>query len=473
MRRAWLVLLISAGCVGTPEIPDAGSDAGSTDAGQTDAGSIDAGPTDAGQTGLPIRHLADGGAAARGKSLFTDGKLGGQMFPRLAIRNLWVVWGTGQPPTDAAYWEAFRARYGLAVAPYPNEGYPLGIHGVDAMTATIDCLACHAGNVAGSVVIGVGNSEFDLQGLFDDLAALAAVAPMFGFPAYTLPYTLSNRTGSAGANDAMGLGMTLAKRAAPGATINTEYGFQRAPAWWSLKHKSVHYTDGSGESGGTRPMMATLLASTTTLAQLQAQDAAFADLYQYLLTLEAPAWPFTVDAALAAKGRAVFSTACASCHGVYQGATSFPDRVVPRAEVGTDPIRAERFGSAEAAFVNASWFGADHPMRSTGGYLAPVLTGVWANAPYFHNGSVPTLEAVLDSSKRLTRWRRVGHGTADYDPAAVGWKVTSATAVGQATIDARRTYDTTAPALSNAGHVYGDALSAEDRRAVLEYLKTL
>jgi len=475
------LLLLVTGCGATP-FPDAGIDAGAdagsvdagdSDAGDSDAGGFDAGSADAGTVGLPVRHLADAGAAARGEALFTGGKLGGRLVPRLAMRNLWVVWQVAPPATDAAYWEAFRARYGLAVAPFSNEGYPLGVHGVDAMWATIDCLACHAANVAGEVVIGAGNSEFDLQGLFDDLAALAVVAPMYGFPAYTLPFTLTNRTGAAGSNDAMGLGMTLAKRAAPGAAINTEYGFQRPPAWWSLKHKGVHYTDGSGEAGATRLMMATLLASSMTLAELQAQDAAFADVYQYLLTLNPPRWPFAVDPVLVAKGRAVFSTACASCHGVYQGAGSFPDRVVPRAEVGTDPIRAERFGAAEAALINASWFGADHPMRATGGYLAPVLTGVWANAPYFHNGSVPTLEAVLDSSKRLVRWRRVGHEKTDYDADAVGWKVTPGPAVGQATIEARRTFDSMAAGLSNAGHLYGDPLTAEDRRAVLEYLKTM
>ena len=49
----------------------------------------------------------------------------------------------------------------------------------------------------------------------------------------------------------------------------------------------------------------------------------------------------------------------------------------------------------------------------------------------------------------------------------------TATAVGQATLEARRTFDATAPGLSNAGLAYGDALSPDDRTALLEYLKSL
>jgi hypothetical protein len=121
-------------------------------------------------------------------------------------------------------------------------------------------------------------------------------------------------------------------------------------------------------------------------------------------------------------------------------------------------------------FVNASWFGADGAMRSTHGYLAPDLTGVWATAPYLHNGSVPTLEALLDSSKRPARFQRTG----EYDPVAVGWRFTAVTApAGQASLETRRVYDTTATGLANTGHLSGDALSADERRAVLEYLKTL
>src|SRR5256885_8025425 len=52
------------------------------------------------------------------------------------------------------------------------------------------------------------------------------------------------------------------------------------------------------------------------------------------------------------------------------------------------------------------------------GYIAPPLDGIWATAPFFHNGSVPTLEGVLDSTKRPAKWTRSFVST-DYDQAAV------------------------------------------------------
>ncbi len=161
------------------------------------------------------------------------------------------------------------------------------------------------------------------------------------------------------------------------------------------------------------------------------------------------------------------------------------------------------------------------------GYQAPPLYGVWATAPYFHNGSVPTVEQVLDSSQRSTIWRRklqtIGPVTGfdqrlstAYDFGALGWQsdVLSCSDMpgsvlfncnpvddqgpslpqlaqnyldglvswaGLATIpdpapgaaDKRLIYDTRILGNDNGGHVFTDVLTAEERRALLEYLKTL
>jgi hypothetical protein len=100
---------------------------------------------------------------------------------------------------------------------------------------------------------------------------------------------------------------------------------------------------------------------------------------------------------------------------------------------------------------------------------------VWASAPYLHNGSVPTIEALLDSSKRPQYWTRTFSST-DYDAVALGWKFTTLDH-GQAAepnATARtKIYDTTLVGYGNAGHTFGDDLDAGERTAVLEYLKTL
>ena len=199
--------------------------------------------------------------------------------------------------------------------------------------------------------------------------------------------------------------------------------------------------------------------------------------HHYILSLTAPVWDLApLDTEAAARGAAVFEGRCAGCHGATCGEDggAYASPVIPLAEIGTDPVRAEAFTDTEQAWINASWYGQAHPVDNTDGYLAPVLAGVWATAPYFHNGSVPDLRGVLDSAKRPTRWRRTGAAEDDYDTEHVGWRYTAVdTPVGQGDIDTRRVYDTTVPGLGNCGHTFGDALSEEERADLLEFLKTL
>ena len=69
------------------------------------------------------------------------------------------------------------------------------------------------------------------------------------------------------------------------------------------------------------------------------------------------------------------------------------------------------------------------------GYQAPPLDGIWATAPYLHNGSVPTLYHLLKSSDRPARFRRPPSTDFEhYDQVKVGWKFEPVT-------DAPRTHD--------------------------------
>jgi mono/diheme cytochrome c family protein len=425
---------------------------------------------------LPVRRSWDPAAVARGEALFVDGTLGDGLIPEVGLRNLWAVWGTGPIPSDAGYWEAFRDRYGLLEAPWPNDGLPLGLHRVGGGMTTVSCLLCHADEVAGQPVIGVGNSRLDVQALIDDLIALQDLAGMLGLPDFELPYTITDRTGAAGSIDGVGIGMQISLLyGPPGADIETHFGFQQAAPWWTLKHKDRVYSDGTGDGGNHRSMASTLLAFGMTFAELQAVEPDLLDLQAMMFSLQPPAWPFEVDEALVDDGREVYLASCASCHGdPCDPAVGYPDLVLPAGEVGTDPVRAERWTQAEASWANVSWFGDAGAMTDTDGYLANPLHGVWASAPYLHNGTVPDLASLLDSSARPAVWQRTGAGADDYDPARVGWRFTEPAApTDRSTPEARRVMDTSVPALSNAGHTYGDALSEAQRAALLEYLKVL
>ena len=186
----------------------------------------------------------------------------------------------------------------------------------------------------------------------------------------------------------------------------------------------------------------------------------------YIGSLKAPAYPLAIDRALAAAGEPVYSAHCAECHA--QGAQR-TGTVIPLDEIGTDRHRLDMWTASAVTAYNAygdnySWKFAN--FRKTNGYTAVPLDGIWLTGPYLHNGSVPTLADLLEPvAQRPTRFWR---GYDLFDAVRVGF-----VSDGE---DARRVgtpLDVTKPGNSNAGHTYGTTLSADEKRALLEFLKTL
>jgi mono/diheme cytochrome c family protein len=201
--------------------------------------------------------------------------------------------------------------------------------------------------------------------------------------------------------------------------------------------------------------------------------------------LQAPKWPAdifgSIDQTKATAGEKTFNDTCRGCH---------QNRLYPLTDAGTDPQRANSFGQPVAggvpfpaaikpildslkarAFLDDGISTADqaamdaNPViwRATGEYLARPLTGVWATAPYLHNGSVPTLWHLLHSAQRPAKFIV---GNREYDPAKVGYS----------TDGSGWTFDTSQPGNSNIGHTgdkYGTNLTEDQKAALLEYLKTI
>lgn len=99
-----------------------------------------------------------------------------------------------------------------------------------------------------------------------------------------------------------------------------------------------------------------------------------------------------------------------------------------------------------------------------GPYAARPLYGIWAAAPYLHNGSVPTLYDLLLPPDR--RPKKFALGGRDYDPVKLGFVVTTSCDQQDCLVDTTQVGD------GNGGHLWGTDLAEADRMALLEYLKT-
>jgi mono/diheme cytochrome c family protein len=270
-------------------------------------------------------------------------------------------------------------------------------HDVDGRDRVgITCAVCHAAVKDGAVVVGAARRSLDLGAL-------------------RLAYYRD--TGAAVDPD-------LARRMAtwgPGRADVTEDDDEdpvAIPDLWGLRTQAFLTQAGTIRHVGPAALairQETQLLHASQLRVRPPRELAWA-LAMFLYSIEPPPARPVADSAAVARGEALFAAHCASCHAsaVYGG------DAIPAAKVGTDPALA------------------DGKARGTGRYRIAPLVRVADAAPYFHDGSVPTLELVL-SRERL-------------EPTFTGG------ARGPGPI---------------AGHLFGTDLAAADRAAVVRYLESL
>lgn len=358
-----------------------------------------------------------------------------------------------------------------------------------------NCLICHGGEFDGELVIGLGNEFLDFSD--DPLAGVEGIgmavtdgaeAAAWGRWADRIgaiaPYMI---TDTVGVNPAPNLTMALmAHRDPEDLTWYPEPRLEpppreplpvSVPPWWRMARKHAMFYHGAGRGDHVRFMMMKALVCTDDIDEAERIYDWFVDLRAYIASLEPPDYPYPIDADLAEQGRAVFERTCSACHGRYGDDPSYPNLIVGLDEIGTDPAYAEQAVEAERfiRWFNGSFYGQDAEARPAPGYVAPPLDAVWATAPYLHNGSVPNLAMLLDSTIRPTWWR---HRTEprEYDTETLGWQHVELDHGKDGAADdaeARAIYDTIRHGYGNAGHTFGDVLDDTERRAVLEYLKTL
>jgi mono/diheme cytochrome c family protein len=424
---------------------------------------------------------ADRPSPERGRDLLFYHSLNPANWSMQAYDDAWKQWGVREKPSD--YDAVFRQRYGLHWAPFENKGKPLGLIEAPRFFGkglTNNCLLCHAGTIAGQTIIGLGNASLDLQGLFEDLSRADGLELGLPFQMAYVRGTIDPLNPVAFLLQFRDADLNVQK---PHPFHYSAYVCSDPPAWWLLKKKKTRDWTAPMDVHSTRIDMVNLLTPLNSGGYIQKQEAAFADLEAYLRTIEAPKYPFPIDEPLAARGRELYQETCARCHGTYGPAGHYPNKIVALGTIGTDRTLADGTNPEVLKFLNQSWFGREpgpggQPLQFTApsGYQAPPLDGIWATAPYFHNGSVPTVYHVLKSKARpkvYTRSYRTG--PEDYDPVKLGCKMTvlDSPVHPKSGFQARQIYDTTQPGRGNGGHTFGDHFSDEQRAAVIEYLKTL
>jgi hypothetical protein len=252
------------------------------------------------------------------------------------------------------------------------------------------------------------------------------------------------------------------------------------------------------------------------------------EIESWVATLHSPAWPAKlfgpIDTDLSSKGKDIYDMKCAKCHEVVSRQDqSYQPHMIQASVIGTDPVMVDNlllqqnpdklqpwgsgklegkstglfashnfddhlkvrgdaltklatdalregvlFGPTVGALQKSYVYnGSPQPQFDPRSYKARPLNGIWAVAPYFHNGSVRTLMQLLTRDDQREPRFRVG--SREFDPKDVGF-------ANVGSDEDSYLFDTTRPGNSNGGHSgsdYGTDLSSGDKRALIEYLKSL
>jgi len=359
-----------------------------------------------------------------------------------------------------------------------------------------NCLTCHAGRIDDALIIGLGNEfgDFTQDPSRLTLQAGNLVRGDAETRAWThwadridgiAPYIQMKTVGP---NPATNLTWALMAHLDPETLTWSQQPLIdpppedplpiSVPPWWNMRKKNAMFYTTIGRGSHAHFMLLASMLCIEGTDDVETITSYAPDIEAYIKSLTPPDFPYPIDSTMAAAGQTVFEAKCSACHGTYGDNETYPNRVYPLDAIGTDPAYATEATNGDRdrfyAWVARSPY-SDAIAAPAPGYIAPPLDGIWATAPYLHNGSVPSMEALLSSDLRPMFWR---HRTAPraYDPNAMGWAFESLAAGQSAEPDAdlrRLIYDTTQRGYGNQGHTFSDALSPADKRALLEYLKTL
>ena len=446
------------------------------------------------------------------------------------------------------------------------------------------CNICHSGQV-GSAADGAGlGVQYGGAGSIGDFSVLLRDFDGVGS---LLPALITKSRGT-GAIDQFQLGYLLFSKGNPALLANPKILFSgaigtiKSPNFWNMGHRPQKFHGAVLPMDANRIDMAEYYPFQDFLQGKDPTD--WVDAHDrsaqtWAESLSSPTYPGPINTALAEQGAILFHSkdlwapnlnnpvpkpaggngSCASCHGAYSprfvNDPSYLDSPalegiaaddVPMNVIGSDPVYINSMQSLKDPDGGYNQASAKNDFlycgigalgdSQTPGMLAPPLYGVWAAAPYLHNGSVPTVWEVLKPSDRHDIWRRVsspapaglenkvvmGYDTnlqRAYDPVHLGWRydvvqcgdngttpfvncnkdpadapvnvqqwlgdlyskigllwlipLPNELLLSQQQIEGRKVYNTHLYSQSNQGHEFTAVLTDAERAALIEYLKTL
>lgn len=170
-----------------------------------------------------------------------------------------------------------------------------------------------------------------------------------------------------------------------------------------------------------------------------------------------------VTGALFAEKKAIGKQVVATFFGVELPAQDIPTSIEPQSN---DPLRQVVLTNNFPARDRCN----NRGLLSQIEYKAHPLEGIWATAPYLHNGSVRSLAELL----LLPEDRSPGFnvGAVEFDPKNVGLSDTVLNEELVSFLQTRNALGNPIPGNSNQGHLYGTGLDPDEKAAIVEYLKT-
>ena len=415
----------------------------------------------------------------------------------------------------------------------------------------INCFACHSGVVNGQVVAGLGSNTVmqspprpegtEGPNMFQIMAGLTpaeqqVVAEAMGESYAVNPLTpeRTSRGDNFGPFGVWARGAALEDPENKGLVVSAEKteltdiieNNMTPPVnpmpWWLMKYKTFDYWYGDGNPYDAGHFSFNFTGTSANVNDIHGDHvASTAKALAFARETNSPEFPGKLDAELVQKGADIFHErtfikdwdnfrACYRCHGNYTKIGDNPDYSVPGGWMvdydGTEYENARtdtKYNEIVKAFAPVNehitklqtYFETmDQPGLGTiyeplegEGYVPPPLVGVWATAPYFHNGSVPTVEAVLNSKLRPEIWARNEDPNAyDLDSLGMVYSTLSreeleesdrimetASHLSRKSLDQMFIYDTEGFGRGNMGHKFGDRLTQDERMAVIEFLKSL